>query len=80
MKMPGPAIKHWPRTIITKATMVSEAYRHQIDQPCFITAMPSQTYENVWCWSHLGHTHYILRLTDPDMGCSGLSERKKNKI
>ncbi len=27
-----------------------------------------------------GYTHYILRLTDPDMGCSGLSEKKKIKI
>ncbi len=26
---------------------------------------------------NLGHTHYILRLTDPENGCSGLSEIKK---
>ncbi len=25
----------------------------------------------------LGHAHYILRLTDPDKGFSGSSERKK---
>ena len=26
---------------------------------------------------YLGHTHYILRLTDPDRGIPGVSERKK---
>ncbi len=42
---------------------------------CLITFMAIENHNGSFL--DLGHTHYILRLTDPDRGIPGLSERKK---